>query len=101
MARMRLACTAALRVFERAEIKDARVLRLIFNRSDYASSTHRELADAGIATPFDKCATTRSRMRHTWQAAGSMVQELGPKSAKLGAFCNHRQRIAILKVSVA
>jgi DNA helicase-2/ATP-dependent DNA helicase PcrA len=91
MARMPYRVYGGLRFFERAEVKDALAyLRLMFNRADDASFERIvNLPTRGIGnTSLDKVRDyARANATTLWQAAGSMVQELGPKSgASLLAF---------------
>jgi DNA helicase II / ATP-dependent DNA helicase PcrA len=73
-----------LRFFERAEIKDALAyLRLVFNRADDASFERvvnlptRGIGNKTLDTVRDYARANACTM---WQAAGSCVQELGPKA---------------------
>jgi DNA helicase-2/ATP-dependent DNA helicase PcrA len=84
IARMPYRVYGGLRFFERAEIKDALAyLRLMFNRADDASFERIvNLPTRGIGnTSLDKVRDyARNNATTLWQAAGAMVQELGPKS---------------------
>jgi len=91
IARMPYRVYGGLRFFERAEIKDALAyLRLMFNRADDASFERIvNLPTRGIGNKSLDAVRDYARANACtlWQAAGSMVQELGPKSgASLNGF---------------